>query len=272
VVAGAAVAGAIDEAFDAVYEAAGEGYDVPISDVVAFEEPHGRARRHWLRLMSSEDPEQVSTRGYADYDDTGHNWPVKDGYGALIERLAATQPVRLGMLVAAVREGKGGVAIETADGTLTARAAIVTCSTNVLLSGAIALDHPGVDDLIHLMTASPCGAYEKVVVAFDRNPFDADVLPYANIDAGAGSPMNFQIVPFGAPMAIGHMAGSPARELAAEGEAAMTAFGLDKLVRAFGADIPSGWSPPPSPAGPTTLTCAAAIPWRGRDGLVTAPR
>ena len=71
--------------------------------------------------MSSGDPEQVSARSYADYEDTEKNWPVESGYGDLIERMAAGLPVRLNTPVSAIEQGANGVRVKTPGGTVEAR-------------------------------------------------------------------------------------------------------------------------------------------------------
>jgi monoamine oxidase len=54
--------------------------DVPLSEVMDLSGQQGGLLRHWLQLMSSGDPEAVSARGYADYEDTEVNWPVGSGW------------------------------------------------------------------------------------------------------------------------------------------------------------------------------------------------
>jgi monoamine oxidase len=228
----------MEAAFDAVYEAGGNGRDVPIADVLPDAGDWAPIVRHWIQLMSSGDPEQVSTRSYADYQDTDQNWPVKSGYGDLIERLAAGLPVRLDSPVSGIEQRANDVRVITSGGTIEAKAAIVTASTAVLNSGAIEIGAGPARDLLTLMENVPCGFYEKVAIAFDNDVCGDIEQPSVNILPVDGSdPINFQFANFGNPMVIGHVAGSVARELLAAGDAAMVEFAMQRLVAAFGSDI-----------------------------------
>lgn len=228
----------MEGAFEAVYEAGGNGRDVPIADVLPDAGQWAPIVRHWIQLMSSGDPEQVSTRSYADYQDTDQNWPMKSGYGDLIERLAAGLPVQLDMPVSDIEQRADGVRVTTGSDTISAKAAIVTVSTAVLNSGAIEISAGPACDVLTLMENVPCGFYEKVAIAFDRDVFGDIEQPSVNILPEDGSePINFQVANFGNPMVIGHVAGSVARQLLAEGDAVMVEFAMQRLVAAFGADI-----------------------------------
>ncbi|MGB5216027.1 MAG: NAD(P)/FAD-dependent oxidoreductase [Anderseniella sp.] len=228
----------MEAGFDAVYEAGGNGRDVPIADVLPDAGDWSPIVRHWIQLMSSGDPEQVSTRSYADYQDTEQNWPVKSGYGDLIERLAAGLPVRLDSPVSGIEQHANDVRVITSGGTIEAKAAIVTASTAVLNSGAIEIGAGPARDLLILMENVPCGFYEKVAIAFDKDVCGDIEQPSVNILPVDGSdPINFQFTNFGNPMVIGHVAGSVARQLLAEGDAEMVEFAMQRLVAAFGSDI-----------------------------------
>lgn len=228
----------MEAAFGAVYEAGGSGRDVAIADVLPDAGELAPIVRHWIQLMSSGDPEQVSTRSYADYHDTEKNWPMKTGYGDLIERLAAELPVRLDMPVNGIEQRADGVRVTTSSGAIEAKAAIVTASTAVLNAGAIEIGPGPARDLLSLVENVPCGYYEKVAVAFDRDVFGGIEQPSVNIlPEDSDVPMNFQFANFGNPMVIGHVAGSVARQLLTEGDAAMVEFTMERLVAAFGSGI-----------------------------------
>ena len=49
--------------------------------------------------MTSADSDQVSVFDYTAYHDTGENWPVREGYGALLAQHAAGLPVSLNCAV-----------------------------------------------------------------------------------------------------------------------------------------------------------------------------
>ncbi len=228
----------MEAAFEAVYEAGGKGRDVSIAEVLPDAGDMTSIVRHWMQLMTSGDPEQVSTRGYADYTDTYLNWPVKTGYGDLIERLAKGLPVRLNTPVASLEQCADRVRVTTNNGSIEAKAAIVTASTSVLNSGAIEIGAGPARDLLTMIENVPCGYYEKIAIAFDTDVFGHIEQPSVNIlPPDSSAPVNFQFANFGNPMVIGHVAGSVARDLAAEGDAAMVDFAMERLIAGFGSDI-----------------------------------
>jgi monoamine oxidase len=84
------------------------------------------------------------------------------------------------------------------------------------------------------------GYGEKVALGFDRKVFEGFEIPFADVFdpvAPETKPLNFELHPFGRPIAVAHLGGSFARELAAAGVPAMKEFAIDTLVKAFGADI-----------------------------------
>jgi monoamine oxidase len=211
--------------------------DISLSSYLDNSDEWGQLREHWVQLMASGDPAEVSARSYADYEDTETNWPVASGYGDLIERLAADLSVRTGVPVTAIEQSGRGVRVVTEDGTIGARAAIVTASTNVLASGAITFSDGPAKDLLELVEDVPCGAYEKAAFEFDGNPFVDMETVGGSIIPETGHILNFQLIRGVNSQIVGHVGGTPARELAALGEAAMIDFGHERLVQAFGADI-----------------------------------
>ena len=211
--------------------------DVPLSDVLPDAGRWGAGVRSLLQALAGDDPERVSTVGYADYADTDVNWPVFSGYGDLIAKMAAGLPVRLATPVAAIDGKAGTVKVETNGGTIEAKAAIVTASTNVLRSGAIRFA-PGVASAVLDRIADvPCGAYEKVAFALRRLPCEVRGKLFCTIDPDGSPAVDFQIMASDPPLMIAHMAGTVARDLHARGRQAMIAFAADRLALAFGGEI-----------------------------------
>jgi monoamine oxidase len=234
----AALRASLNTAFATVYDAAKAGRDLPITQVLPESGKWQSYVRNFFQLMISEDPERTSALGYGDYDDSEVNWVVTGGLGGLIERLGEGLPIRTGVAVRAIDEQSGGVRLETSGGPIEAKAAIVTASTNVLLSGAIRIGPGPAKDLVDLMQDLPCGSYEKIAFAFDRLPIDQpDILFCHTEPAKDAMPLGFQVVGGPQPKIIGHVGGSDARDLVAAGRDAMIAFGRDALVAAFGGDV-----------------------------------
>lgn len=245
---------AIRDAFDAIKQAGDDGRDVAASDVIAPPPPWDRLARHWIGLMSAAEPEALSTRDFAAYTDTGENYPVEKGYGALIAAVATHAApdldIRLACPVIRIDWSGAQVALETPRGTLKARAVIVAVPTAVVAHGGIGFAPALPVDLAEAFAALPLGAAEKVAFRFDRDLFGADgpaagqpgfeptsYFDALDVDDPARPPINFTLNPFGHHMAIGQLAGANAARLVAAGPEAMIDFARAALVDAFGADI-----------------------------------
>ncbi len=228
---------AFDAAFGAVYALSAADGDRSLDEVLPRTGPWATVIRNVARLMSSAEPDAVSAQGYADYADTQVNYAVVGGYGALIARMAEGLPVRLGTPVARIAQAGRGVRVTTAGGEIAAKAAIVTASTNVLAAGALRIDSAEAAPVLDRVGDVPCGAYEKVAVALRRWPAD-DLSQFCWIDPGDGAlGINVQVSRGIEPLLIAHFGGDDARNLAAQGEAAMTALVIDRLASAFGSSI-----------------------------------
>lgn len=235
---------AIEGTYAAIKWAGEEGRDIAASEVLDTHSPWIRLSRHWLTLLSAAEPERLSTRDYAAYSDTGENYPVEKGYGALIQAAAARAapdlPVVTGCPVSAIDWAGEGVALETPRGTLKARLAIVAVPTSIIARGGLRFAPLLPPELAEAFEALPLGAAEKVAFLFDRDVFGVEPTSYVDtLDLALPDrkPINFVLNPFGAPMAVGQLGGDNAARLVAAGPAAMQDFGLAALKDAFGAEI-----------------------------------
>ena len=226
----------MDQAFAAVAAAGERGEDRPASEVVP-EHPSFRAMfDSRFAAFNGVEPERMSTLDYARSID-GANWPVLDGYGALLARLAAELPVELRTPVEAVRFGGRGVGIETARGTLEAAAAVITLPTAVLAAGGIAFDPALPAAHRDAFDALPLGEANKVAFAFERNVFGREEHHFLAFEHDTHATTRFDVRPAGRNLAIAYFGGRFAREIEAAGEAAMQEFALTRLRSAYGADL-----------------------------------
>jgi monoamine oxidase len=177
----------------------------------------------------------IDARDYARYEDTGQNWRVRQGYGALIAALGTRLPVALGLEALSVDHSGGRVRVETARGAVEARAVIVALPTSRLaqLSFAPALPHKQQAAL-----ALPLGAAEKVHFALAQaEEFPADGHLFARTDSpDAGS---YHLRPLGRPLIEVYFGGDLARGLAQAGGEAMVDFAKQELVSLLGSNFPS---------------------------------
>lgn len=222
-----------------VYAKGRTGPDVAVSALIPADLPRHVLAAHWFELMSSQTPGETSSKDAGSYNDTGHNLAVGDGYGALIARLAEGLPVKLATAASVVRVTGRGVEVETSSGTIAASACIVAVPARSLETGRLRFV-PGLPPgVVEAANAVPMGYYEKIAIGFARPIFEGFGFNHADVCdvAGAGIPINFELNPFGRPIAVGHIAGPAARQLAEEGQAAMVALAEEALMAAFGADI-----------------------------------
>ena len=227
---------ALQDFFDRLHAAPDAAPDGPAA---AFLEPGGR----WNGLIDAVSSyvngvelERVSVRDYARYDDSGVNWRVPDGYGTTVAAHAAGVPVRLGCPVSRIDHGGKRLAIETAKGTLTADAAIVTLSSNLIASEAVTFS-PALPDKTEAAADLPLGKNDKLFFSLDRaEEFDSDRRLFGHTDRVGTAAYHFK--PFGRPIIEAYFGGALAGELeAAGGEPAFVDFAVSELTARLGNDF-----------------------------------
>ncbi len=221
----------------AVMAAGRSGRDVPYARVV---EKNSRWRPlfdQWIAAVNGVDPDEASTLDHANYRDTGENWPVRDGFGALVARHASGVPAERETPVGQIHWGGPGVRIDTPRGTLSARAVIITVSTGVLASEAIRFNPPLPEWKRTAIHSIPMGKANKVAFAFSRNVFDIPDDSSAAVFAETSDTLGFQIRHFGRNVASGYLGGRFCSEMEAAGSKAMADFALEKLKAMFGSGL-----------------------------------
>jgi monoamine oxidase len=176
-------------------------------------------------------------------------------------RLVQGLDVRFNTPVTRVRwaGANGQVTVDTAAGSITAGACIITVSTGVLASGALAFDPILPARVIDAVQALPMGLAMKV--ALRATGSDRLDLPlHCSVDRilkRAGDPlMPFQCWPFGRDYVQGWIGGSTAWDLAREGEAAAVDFARSYLREALGSRVDRVFA-----GGATLVTRWDADPW-----------
>jgi monoamine oxidase len=160
----------------------------------------------------------------------------RQGYGALLARLAADLPVQLNVAAQRMLSTRNSVEIDTTRGRIVARAAIVTVSTGVLAADRIRFDPalpPRQRDAIAKLSL---GAYEQVALELKGNPLQAqnDDLIFEKPSGPRTAALLANVS--GTPLCMVEVAGKLGRELSAQGEAAMVDFAASWLAELYGAD------------------------------------
>jgi monoamine oxidase len=186
----------------------------------------------------SKDLSEVSASDFAHSAERDVDVLCRQGFGALIAKLAVGLPVELSNPVSRISWGpRGGVEIETARGAFEARAAIITVSTNVLNAGKIKFVPDLPKRLLDAAAKLKLGSYDHIALELPDNPLAlrADELVFEKCDGPRTAALFANVS--GTPLCVLDVAGSFGRDLAAAGDAAMFDFAFKWLTNLFGADI-----------------------------------
>lgn len=230
----------LEREFAASHALGARGLDIPTKDGFDVGGRWYRLVEHWEEAITGQPPERVSAVDMHSYSDTEENWPVVEGYGALVVRLGAGVSVSLNTTVSEIDMSGAGVRLVTSGGVVQARRVIVTVSTNVLASGRIKFTPTLPPRLLRALDGVPTGMANKVAVQFSRDVFGLPDTSHASlIDERAPErhAMSFQIRPFGQELAIAYLGGQFAQDMEDAGEAACFALARDGLADMFGHDI-----------------------------------
>lgn len=214
--------------------------DVSAASLVGDRDPMTAVAATWIGpLDMSVDLDGLSTGDWQAYRDYDFNYLVKEGLGALVARLGAGLPVSLSTAAKSVDWSGEGVTVETPEGAIRARACIVTVSTGVLASGAIRFTPSLPVETQEAIAGVPMGCLAKIGLSFGGERFGLapnDFLSYGLDGTLPAEACFFLTWPAGHDYAVGFVGGRFGRALAAEGEAAATAFALDAFAGMVGND------------------------------------
>jgi monoamine oxidase len=226
---------ALDAFYDRAEEAAKRGSDSAAS---AHLEPGNRWNPMIDAISTYVNGCELDTVSILDmdaYEDTGINWRVRRGYGALMAAYGASCPLALNTQVTLIDHSGKRVRIETSQGTLTAGQVIVTVPTNLIADEAIRF-HPALPAKVDAARGLPLGLADKVMLALDEPealPKDGN-LRGATMRTEMGS---FHLRPFGQPCIEGFFGGSFAQALEDAGDGALAAEAIDEIVALLGSDF-----------------------------------
>ncbi|NVN88379.1 MAG: FAD-dependent oxidoreductase [Rhodopseudomonas sp.] len=227
-------ADALEEFYKRADDAAMRKIDRPAADYL---EPRNR----WNPMIGAvstyvngAELDRISTLDTHAYEDTGVNWRMRRGYGALIAAYGAPCPVALDCNVSLIDHSGARIRIETSRGTLSAAKVIVTVPTNLIADEAIRF-HPALPAKVEAARQLPLGLADKVMLALDEPnllPTDGN-LRVATMRTAMGS---YHLRPFGLNCIEGFFGGRFARELEDAGDGALAAQSIDEIVAVLGND------------------------------------
>jgi monoamine oxidase len=227
------------QALETFYERLGSLADgEPDRPAAAFLEPRGR----WNNLIGAvgtyvngAELERVSARDFGRYDDSGVNYRVVGGYGAVIARHGAGLPVVLGCPVQRIDHNGRRLRVETANGTITADAAIITLPSGLLAAESLRFI-PALHGKTEAAAALPLGLADKLFLSLaGADEFDKDSRLFGRADRTETA--TYHLRPFGRPLIEAYFGGALAARLEADGEGAFLDFAVAELVGLLGGDF-----------------------------------
>jgi len=224
------------EAADAaIHEAARAGGGKSIADATDREDRWTPLFDYWTSVATAADSDQVAVEDSVAYNDTDENWPLKQGFGALIARYGANLDVTLNCAVDRIDWSGKEIRLHTARGTVAARRVLVTVSTGILGAGDIAFDPVLPQWKQDAIAGLPLGTHNRIGFLFDRDVF-GDAPRGGGVMLRDGSFSGVNLRPFGDPWAVVYTGGRHAVWLEKAGQAAAIDHGKQVLGEALGND------------------------------------
>lgn len=162
---------------------------------------------------------------------------ARQGLGTLIAKLGEAVPIALSTPATRIVWGNRNVSVETPAGTIAARAVITTASTNMLASGKMKFAPDLPKSYLDAAVKLSLGSYDRIALELPGNPLGLardDILMEQSQDHRTGA-LYANIG--GSALCTIDVGGAFGRDLAAQGDAAMTAFATEWLVKLFGSDV-----------------------------------
>lgn len=222
----------------AISTAGREHPDVSAGSVSPRELPWIEVAEAWLGPMDmGVDLDDLSCADYWSMDDLEPNYMIKEGFGTLVSQFGRGLPLRLDTPVDSISWGEQGVVIDTASGSIRAKACLVTVSTGVLGAGKIRFNPPLPDWKQDAIAAVPMGLLAKIPLQFEGHRFGLPTDGWLTYHTQAREACFFLSWPFDFNLMIGWVGGSFAWELTGAGTEAAVDFALQELRKIFGSDV-----------------------------------
>jgi monoamine oxidase len=185
--------------------------------------------------ISGGDLDRLSVKDFDRYEDSGVNYRVFKGYGALIADYGADIPQMRDCPVRGIDHRGQRLRIETDKGVITADRTIVTVPSAVLAAEAITFA-PALPDKIAAARGLPLGLADKLFLSLEgAEEFEKETRLFGRTDRnGTGG---YHLRPFGRPLIEAYFAGGLAAELEAGGDHAFFDYAVSELVGLFGSDF-----------------------------------
>jgi monoamine oxidase len=186
-----------------------------------------------------EDLASVSAVDLARVPERDNDAFCRQGYGAVLTKLAAGLSVQLSTPVTRIEWDRTGVEVVTPKGALRARTAIVTASTNVLAADKILFTPELPKRQRDAVAALTLGSYDHIALDMPGNPISLqrDDLVFEKSSSRRTAALLANVS--GSSLNLVEVAGGFGRDLSAMGDAAMIEFAHNWMTSLFGTRIKS---------------------------------
>ena len=182
--------------------------------------------------ISGAELDRVSARDFDNFEDTGVNWRVVEGYGATIAACGEKYPAAINCPVLRIDHHGKRLKIETQQGGITADQAIVTIPSAVLAE-ADNLFSPALPDKTQAAQGLPLGLADKLFLSLENaEEFEKDSRLFGATDRTATA--TYHLRPFGRPQIEVFFGGTLAAELEQADERAFFDFSVSELTGLLG--------------------------------------
>ena len=186
----------------------------------------------------SKDLAEVSTVDFARSGERDNSAFCRQGFGALLAKLAAGLPIQLATPVTGIEYwSRTRLEVQTTKGAFRPSAVIVTASTNVLAAGKIKFAPDLPKRQLDAVAKLRLGSHDHVALELTGNPLGlrADELAFEKTESKQTAAIFANVS--GSTLCVIDVAGNFGRDLSAKGEAAMIDFAIGWLTGLYGADF-----------------------------------
>lgn len=180
----------------------------------------------------------VSTVDFARSGERDNSAFCRQGFGALLAKLAAGLPVQLATPVTGIEYwSRTRLEVQTTKGQFRPAAVIVTASTNVLAAGKIKFAPELPKRHLDAVAKLKLGSHDHVALELPGNPLGlrADELAFEKTESKQTAAIFANVS--GSTLCVIDVGGNFGRDLSAKGEAAMIDFAIGWLTGLYGTDF-----------------------------------
>ncbi|MGE5162644.1 MAG: flavin monoamine oxidase family protein [Sphingobacteriales bacterium] len=260
-----------EEFFARVSERARIEPDVAAADLLAPDDRWNNLINAVATYISGAELDRISARDFDNFDDTGVNWRILEGYGATISECGENLPVALDCPVSKIDHTGKRLKIETSRGVINADQVIVTVPS-AILGESDQLFVPSLPNKIKAAQNLPLGLADKLFLSLEQpEQFEKDTRLFGATDRTGTA--TYHLRPFGRPQIEVYFGGRLAGDLETRGDSAFFDFAVTELTGLLGSEFAKRvkpirihrWGADPFARGsysyalPGTADCRAAL-------------